>query len=88
MGRRRKAKPKPDTKAEIKIPEKELWRIDEVAKFFTVTEQTIRMWINDGIIKRFKVSRIVRIPRSEIIRCLRDEDACDSDLFPPGSSID
>ena len=52
-----------------KLPEKELLRVDEVAEYFSVTEKTIRLWIDHGHLIAEKIVGIVRIPRESIIKC-------------------
>jgi excisionase family DNA binding protein len=47
------------------LPEKELLRPDEVAKFWSVSVKTIYRWIDLGIIPGVKKGGTVRVPREE-----------------------
>jgi hypothetical protein len=51
------------------LPNKELFRIDEVAQYFGVSERCIRLWIEHGHLKREKIVGIARVPRASIIAC-------------------
>ena len=66
--------PEPKKQAEIAegdhgLPMKELFRIDEVAAYFGVTERCIRLWIDHGHLIREKVVGSIRISRASILRC-------------------
>ena len=50
-------------------PNKELLRVDEVADFFSVTERTIRLWIEHGHLQAEKVVGIIRISRESVNKC-------------------
>jgi len=52
-----------------KLPDKELLRVDEVARYFSVTEKTIRLWIEHGHLIAEKIVGIVRIPRESVLKC-------------------
>jgi excisionase family DNA binding protein len=52
-----------------KLPDKELLRVDEVAAYFSVTESTIRRWIDHDILMAKKMVGVVRIPRDSVINC-------------------
>lgn len=52
-----------------KLPDKELLRVDEVATYFSVTEKTIRLWIDHGHLIAEKIVGIVRIPRESVLDC-------------------
>jgi len=55
-----------------KLPDKELLRPDEVAKYLGVTRQSIYRWIASGKLEAHKVAgRIIRIPRESVEKCLR-----------------
>lgn len=58
----------------MELPKKELLRIDEVANYFSVTERTIRMWIEHGHLEAKKMpgaaSGTVRITRASAAACL------------------
>ena len=51
------------------LPKKDLFRIDEVASYFSVTDRTIRLWIEHGHLGAKKISGVVRIPRESILEC-------------------
>ncbi|MDD5775513.1 MAG: helix-turn-helix domain-containing protein [Candidatus Omnitrophica bacterium] len=51
------------------LPEKELLRVDEVADFFSVTERTIRGWIESGRLEAEKIVGTVRIKRESVEKC-------------------
>jgi len=50
------------------LPEKDLFRIDEVAEYFSVTERTVRSWINDGRLNAEKIIGTIRITRESILK--------------------
>lgn len=45
-----------------------LMTVKEVAEFFSVTQYTVRQWINNGTLKGAKVNDKWRVARSEVIR--------------------
>lgn len=47
--------------------------IKEVAKIFNVHFNTVRNWIDEGLIKTVKIGRTVRIPDEEVERLKRGE---------------
>lgn len=51
------------------LPQKSLFRIDEVAAYFDVTDRTIRIWIEHGHLAREQINGIIRIPRESILTC-------------------
>ena len=51
------------------LPKKELLRIDEVATYFSVTDRTIRLWIQHGHLKAEKIVGCVRITRASALNC-------------------
>lgn len=51
------------------LPKKDLFRIDEVADFFSVTERTVRLWIDHGHLTAIKKGGIIRIPRKSVLDC-------------------
>lgn len=53
-----------------KLPEKELYRVDEVADHFRVSTRTIYLWIDHGLLLAEKYNGIIRIP-SESVRNFR-----------------
>ena len=48
------------------LPNKELFRPDEVAVYFSVTRKTIYQWIDTGKMEAVKISRLIRIHRSAV----------------------
>jgi len=60
--------PEPEAiKIECGLPKKDLFRVDEVARYFNVTDRTIRLWIEHGLLVAEKYKHQLRIPRREII---------------------
>ena len=51
------------------LPEKDLFRVDEVAEYFSVTERTVRLWIERGNLIAEKIVGTIRIPRESILNC-------------------
>ncbi len=51
------------------LPKKDLFRIDEVATYFSVTERTVRLWIDHGHLIVVKKAGTIRIPRASILDC-------------------
>jgi len=51
------------------LPKKDLFRIDEVADYFSVTERTIRLWIDHGHLIAVKKAGTIRILRKSILDC-------------------
>ena len=51
------------------LAKKDLFRIDEVATYFSVTERTIRLWIDHGHLIAVKKAGTIRIPRASILDC-------------------
>lgn len=51
------------------LPKKDLFRIDEVADYFSVTERTVRLWIDHGHLKATEKTGAVRILRGSILKC-------------------
>jgi excisionase family DNA binding protein len=51
------------------LPKKELLRVDEVATFFSVTERTVRLWIEHGHLKAEKIVGTIRISRESVQNC-------------------
>jgi excisionase family DNA binding protein len=45
-----------------------LMTVDEVAKFFSVTKYTVRMWIKDGELPARKLNNKWRILKSEVVK--------------------
>jgi excisionase family DNA binding protein len=53
----------------IDLPNKELFRVDEVAEYFGVARSTIYLWIEHGILIAEKYRGIIRIPRESVENC-------------------
>ena len=51
------------------LPNKSLFRIDEVANYFSVSERTIWLWIEHGHLVSEKIIGITRVPRESILHC-------------------
>lgn len=51
------------------LPKKSLFRVDEVAKYFNVSESCIRLWIQHDILEKVKTRGVVNIPRESILKC-------------------
>ena len=63
---------------ESTLPVKDLFRIDEVAEYFSVTERTIRLWIDHGHLVSEKVVGSIRVSRKSILECrFRNPDSVD-----------
>ena len=48
---------------------KSLFRIDEVAAYFGVTDRCIRLWIEHGHLEKEMIVGSIRISRDSILRC-------------------
>lgn len=49
------------------LPDKSLFRIDEVATYFSVSERTVRLWIDHGHFKVEKLHGTIRVLRESIL---------------------
>jgi len=49
------------------LPKKDLFRLDEVAAYFDVTEKTVRLWIDHGHLQAEQIVGGVRINRNSIL---------------------
>ena len=49
------------------LPKKELLRVDEVAQYFDVSNKTIYLWIDHGILDAEKFHGTIRIPRESVL---------------------
>lgn len=63
------AKPEIDFDDDHGLPKKELFRIDEVANYFNVSERTIRLWIEHGHLACEKIVGSIRVSRASILKC-------------------
>jgi len=60
------------------LPNKELLRPDEVAKYFSVTRRTVYLWCENGYLEAVKIGGTVRIKRESVIRCqINKEVTCE-----------
>ena len=59
-----------------KLPDKELFRVDEVAAYFSLSVKTIYGWIDEGKIEAVKIgpSNTIRIKRENIEKMIRPID--------------
>jgi excisionase family DNA binding protein len=55
--------------------EDRLLGVPEVAKRFSVSDQTIYRWIDDGLLPSVKVRRLLRIRQSDVERLLEESSA-------------
>ena len=53
----------------LMLPKKALFRVDEVARYFDVTEQTIRLWVSHGHLEADKIVGVIRVTRESILKC-------------------
>lgn len=51
------------------LPQKELLRVDEVASYFDVSNRTVYLWIDNGILEAEKIGGTIRIPRESVEAC-------------------
>jgi excisionase family DNA binding protein len=51
------------------LPKKSLFTVYEVAEYFSVTERTIKLWIEHGHLNSEKIVGSTRIPRESILMC-------------------
>ena len=50
------------------LPNRDLFRINEVADYFSVSERTIRLWIEHGHFQIEKLRGTIWVPRTSILR--------------------
>ena len=55
------------------LPDKLLFRVDEVAGICDVAGRTVRRWIAAGRLDFVRVKRAIRVPRSALIKVLRPQ---------------
>ena len=55
-----------------KLPEKEWFRPDEVARYFDVTRKTVYLWITTEQIKAMRVMGSLRIHRTVVEKIPKD----------------
>ena len=51
------------------LPNKDLFRVEEVAAYFDVSRSTIYLWIDHGILIAEKYRGIIRVPRESVEKC-------------------
>jgi len=51
------------------LPDKSLFRVDEVMQYFGISESTVRLWIQHGHLEAEKIVGSVRIKRESILSC-------------------
>ena len=50
------------------LPNRDLFRINEVADYFSVSERTIRLWIEHGHFQIEKLRGTIWVPRTSILK--------------------
>lgn len=51
------------------LPKKNSFRIDEAARYFDVSDRTIRLWVDHGHLAAEKVVGSIRITRNSMLSC-------------------
>lgn len=51
------------------LPKKDLFRVDEVATYFSISESTVRLWIQHGHLTAIKKPGSIKISRKSILDC-------------------
>jgi len=51
------------------LPKKNSFRVEETARYFDVSERTVRLWIQHGHLASEKVVGTIMITRKSILRC-------------------
>lgn len=54
----------------VRLPNKHLLRVDEVALFFNVSDRTVRRWIQRGRLEPTKIGGVIRISRDALLVCV------------------
>lgn len=54
------------------LPQKDLFRVDEVARYLGITERCVRLWVENGHLEAMTPVGIIRITRRSIITCLKN----------------
>ena len=49
------------------LPKRALLTITEVASYFYVSERTIYLWIDHGLLEAEKYRRVIRIPKKSVL---------------------
>jgi excisionase family DNA binding protein len=50
------------------LPEKPLWRVDEVSAYFDVARSTVYLWIDHGLLEAEKLRGVIRVTRQSIAK--------------------
>lgn len=50
------------------LPDKDLFRVDEVAEYLDVTQSTIYRWVQHGHLPAEKYIRVIRISRKTLLK--------------------
>ena len=50
------------------LPEKPLWRVDEVSAYFDVARSTVYLWIDHGLLEAEKLCGVIRVTRQSILK--------------------
>jgi len=58
------------------LPDKLLFRVDEVAGICDVAGRTVRRWIAAGRLDFVRVTRGIRVPRAALVKLLRPQRNC------------
>jgi len=51
------------------LPDKDLLRVDEVARYFGISRSTVYLWIDHGILIAEKYRGVIRVPREAVRKC-------------------
>jgi len=51
------------------LPQKNAFRIDEAARYFDVSDRTIRLWVEHGHLQAERVVGSIRITRNSMLNC-------------------
>lgn len=57
------------------IPDKQLFRPDEIARFFEVSRRTVYRWIDEGKLRAVKIAgSTVRITREALLEIIAEKE--------------
>lgn len=52
------------------LPDKDLLRVDEVATYFSITEKTVYLWVEQKKLEGRRLARnVLRITRKSVLSC-------------------
>lgn len=54
---------------ESMLPKKDLFRVDEVARYFSIVDRTVRLWIEHGHLVAKKKGGTIFVTRKSILDC-------------------